>query len=83
MRFSFKILSYLHTHITAASANKNLCHTNRVNPPLSTYLCGEKRGDVVQAVAVVVCGHQLQHSELSPGRYGQVDGQTQPRGGEG
>lgn len=45
------------------------------------YLRGEERGDVVEAVAVVVGGDQLQDGELSSLRDGQVDAQTEAGGG--
>lgn len=35
----------------------------------------------MQAVAVVVGGHQLQHDELASLRHGQVDAQTEAGGG--
>lgn len=47
---------------------------------LLVYLCGEQRGDVVKAVAVV-SGNQLQDSKLSPLRYSQINTETKTSGG--
>ncbi len=50
-------------------------------PPAAVYLRRKERGDVVEAVAVVVGGDQLQDGELSSLRYGQVNSQTKAGGG--
>lgn len=47
----------------------------------AVYLRGEERGDVVEAVAVVVGGDQLQDGKLSSLRDSQVDAQTEAGGG--
>lgn len=44
---------------------------------ITAHLCGEQRGDVVEAVAVVVGDDQLQYGELSSLREGQVDADTE------
>lgn len=55
--------------------------TETAPPPPVVYLRGEERGDVVQAVAAVFRGDQLQDDELSPLRDGQVDTHTEAGGG--
>lgn len=52
-----------------------------VNTAPAVYLCSEEGRDVVQAVAVVVGGNQLQDGELPSLRYGQVNTQTETGGG--
>lgn len=53
-----------------------------MTPPLpAVYLCSEERGDVVEAVAVVVGGDELQDGELSSLRHGQVNTQAEAGGG--
>lgn len=47
----------------------------------AVYLRGEEGRDVVEAVAVVVGGDELQDGELSSLRYSQVDAQAEASGG--